>query len=139
MTLSNDNHGWNLSRWSVLHPSFVIFLMLACSAAGISAYLRMGRAEDPTFTIKTAVVSATWPGATPEEMQQFVAERVEEKLRETPDLDYLQTYCISDRMLTLVQLKDAAREQAAEDAWYQVRKKLDDIRGSLPRCARAGG
>ena len=65
-------------------------------------------------------------------MQQFVAERVEEKLRETPDLDYLQTYCISDRMLTLVQLKDAAREQAAEDAWYQVRKKLDDIRGELP-------
>ncbi len=132
MTLSNDNHGWNLSRWSVLHPAFVVFLMLACSAAGISAYLRMGRAEDPTFTIKTAVVSATWPGATPEEMQQFVAERVEEKLRETPDLDYLQTYCISDRMLTLVQLKDAAREQAAEDAWYQVRKKLADIRGELP-------
>jgi multidrug efflux pump subunit AcrB len=65
-------------------------------------------------------------------MQQFVAERVEEKLRETPNLDFLQTYCISDRMLTLVQLKDSARGKAAEDAWYQVRKKLDDIRSDLP-------
>ncbi len=63
--------------------------MLACSTAGISAYLRLGRAEDPSFTIKTAIVSASWPGATPEEMQQFVAERVEKKLRETPNLDFL--------------------------------------------------
>ncbi|MCU0707545.1 MAG: efflux RND transporter permease subunit [Pirellula sp.] len=132
MNQIETNHSWNLSRWSVLHSSFVLFLMLACSAAGISAYLRLGRAEDPTFTIKTAVVSAAWPGATPEEMQQFVAERVEEKLRETPNLDFLQTYCISDRMLTLVQLKDSARGKAAEDAWYQVRKKLDDIRSDLP-------
>jgi multidrug efflux pump subunit AcrB len=132
MNQIETNHSWNLSRWSVLHSSFVLFLMLACSAAGIAAYLRLGRAEDPTFTIKTAVVSAAWPGATPEEMQQFVAERVEEKLRETPNLDFLQTYCISDRMLTLVQLKDSARGKAAEDAWYQVRKKLDDIRSDLP-------
>jgi len=124
--------GWNLSRWSVNHASFVVFLMLACSAAGVAAYLSMGRAEDPTFTVKTGVVSAVWPGATPEEMQQFVAQRIEEKLRETPDLDFLQTYCISDRMLTVVQLKDSARGEAAAEAWYQVRKKLNDIRPQLP-------
>lgn len=110
--------------------------MLACSTAGISAYLRLGRAEDPSFTIKTAIVSASWPGATPEEMQQFVAERVEKKLRETPNLDFLQTYCISDRMLTLVQLKDSVRGKSADDAWYQVRKKLDDIRSDLPSGVR---
>ncbi len=106
--------------------------MMAFSAAGIVAYLNMGRAEDPTFTIKTAVVSALWPGATPDEMQRYVAERVEEKLRETPNIDFLQTYCISDRMLMLVQLKDSARGREASEAWYQVRKKLDDLRPSIP-------
>jgi multidrug efflux pump len=124
--------GWNLSRWSVLHPSFIGFLMLACSAAGMVAYWRMGRAEDPSFTIKTAVVSATWPGATAEEMERYVADLVEEKLRETPNLEYLQTYCMSDAMLMLVQLKGSVRGKAADDAWYQVRKKLDDIRSELP-------
>ena len=136
MNQSTDNHRWNPSRWSVLHPSFVTFLMLACTTAGISAYFRLGRAEDPSFTIKTAIVSASWPGATPEEIQQYVAERIEKKLRETPNLDFLQTYCISDRMLTLVQLKDSARGKSAEDAWYQVRKKLDDIRSELPSGVR---
>jgi multidrug efflux pump len=131
--LRDANHSWNLSRWAVNHASFVLFLMLACSAAGIAAYLQMGRAEDPTFAIKTAVVSAYWPGATPEEMQQFVAERMEEKLRETPKLDFLQTYCISDRLLTLVQLQDSVRGKDVADTWYQVRKKLSDMRGEFPQ------
>ena len=87
------DHSWNLSRWAVTHPAFVTFLILACSIAGMQAYFQMGRAEDPSFTIKTAIVSATWPGATSEEMQQQVAEEVEDKLRETPYLDFLQTYC----------------------------------------------
>ena len=106
--------------------------MLACSAAGISAYMQMGRAEDPTFAIKTCVVGAAWPGATPDEMQRYVAQRIEDKLRETPKLDFLLTYCISDRMMTLVQLKDSVRGRAVADTWYQIRKKLDDIRGDLP-------
>jgi multidrug efflux pump len=132
MSSQSADRGWNLSRWSVLHPSFIGFLMLACSAAGIAAYMRMGRAEDPSFTIKTAVVSATWPGATPEEMERYVADLVEAKLRATPNLEYLQTYCMSDAMLMLVQLKGEVRGKAADEAWYQVRKKLDDIRGDLP-------
>lgn len=132
MSSSSPSGDWNLSRWSVLHASFVTFLMLACTAAGIASYWRMGRAEDPSFTIKTAVVSASWPGATPEEMERFVADVIEEKLRETPNLEYLQTYCISDAMLMLVQLKGAVRGRNADDAWYQVRKKLDDIRSEFP-------
>ncbi|MFN9603765.1 MAG: efflux RND transporter permease subunit, partial [Planctomycetota bacterium] len=132
MSSRSTDRSWNLSRWSVVHPSFIGFLMLACSAAGIAAYLRMGRAEDPSFTIKTAVVSAAWPGATPEEMERYVADLLEAKLRETPNLEYLQTYCMSDAMLMLVQLKGAVRGKAADDAWYQVRKKLDDIRSDLP-------
>jgi multidrug efflux pump subunit AcrB len=127
-----STQGWNWSRWAVQHPSFVLFLMLASTIAGIASYLKMGRAEDPSFTIKTSVVGAVWPGATPEEMQRYVAEPVEEKLRETPKIDFLLTYCISDRMMTIVQLQDTARGDEVADLWYQVRKKLDDIRGELP-------
>lgn len=127
------DHSWNLSRWAVTHPAFVTFLILACSIAGMQAYFQMGRAEDPSFTIKTAIVSATWPGATSEEMQQQVAEEVEDKLRETPYLDFLQTYCLPDRMLTIVQLKDTAPRKEVPNIWYQVRKKLGDIQNQMPQ------
>ena len=128
-----NGHAFNLSRWAVTHPAFITFLILACSLAGLQAYFMMGRAEDPSFTIKTGIVSATWPGATSEEMQQQVADLVEDKLRETPYLDFLQTYCLPDRMMTLVQLKDSVPVRSVPDIWYQVRKKLGDIRNRLPQ------
>jgi multidrug efflux pump subunit AcrB len=130
--LRDSNLRWNLSRWAVTHQAFVGFLMVACSIAGLAAYWEMGRAEDPSFSIKTAVVGAVWPGATADEMQSYVARKIEDKLRETPKLDFLLTYCISDRMMTLVQLKDSVRGREVTDTWYQVRKKLEDIRGELP-------
>ena len=129
----SESHAFNLSRWAVTHPAFVTFLILACSVAGLQAYFQMGRAEDPSFTIKTGIVSAVWPGATSEEMQQQVADLVEVKLRETPYLDFLQTYCLSDRMMTLVQLKDSVPTKQVADIWYQVRKKLGDIKNDLPQ------
>ena len=130
--LLESNLSWNLSRWAVTHQAFVGFLMIACSIAGLVAYLRMGRAEDPSFAIKTVVVGAVWPGATADEMQRYVARKIEDKLRETPKLDFLLTYCISDRMMALVQIQDSVRGKDVTDTWYQVRKKLDDIRGELP-------
>ncbi|MCC6509498.1 MAG: efflux RND transporter permease subunit [Pirellulaceae bacterium] len=93
----------------------------------------MGRAEDPSFTIKTAIVSANWPGASAEQMQRQVAERVEDKLRQTPHLDFVRTYCLPERMLILVQLKDTVDRHAVADIWYQARKKLNDIRATLPQ------
>jgi len=129
---NTDNHAFNLSRWAVTHPAFVTFLIFAFSIAGLQAYFQMGRAEDPSFTIKTGIVSAVWPGATAEEMQQQVADVVEVKLRETPSLDFLQTYCLPDRMLTLVQLKDTTPSRQVADIWYQVRKKLGDIKNDIP-------
>lgn len=128
-----DEHAWNLSRWAVTHPAFVLFLILACSVAGLQAYFQMGRAEDPSFTIKTVIVSASWPGATSEEMQKQVADVVEVKLRETPYLDFLQTYCLSDRTLTVVQLKDSVPSREVADIWYQVRKKLGDVQSEMPQ------
>jgi multidrug efflux pump len=123
----------NLSHWSVTHPAFITFLIIASGVAGLQAYLQMGRAEDPSFTIKTGVVTAYWPGATSEEIQRQVAEEVEDKLRETPYLDFLQTYCLPDRMQTLVQLKDSTPPKQVADIWYQIRKKLGDIQPRMPQ------
>lgn len=131
---SNSAKVWgNLSHWSVTHPALMTFLILACSVAGLQAYLQLGRAEDPSFTIKTGLVTAYWPGATPTEIQKQVAEEVETKLRETPYLDFLQTFCLSDRMQTLVQLKDSTPPREVADIWYQVRKKLGDISQRMPQ------
>ena len=124
--------GFNVSEWAVKHPSFVLFLIVACAAAGLSAYVGMGRAEDPAFTIKVMVVSAQWPGATADEMQRQVADKIEEKLQETPHLDYIKTYCTPGGAFLTIQLKDTTPPKDVPDAWYQVRKKVGDIRYTLP-------
>src|SRR5437016_9746022 len=72
----------NLSAWAVAHPAFVLFFIIVFSAVGLMSYLSLGRAEDPSFTIKTMVISAAWPGATAEEMQDQVADKLEKRLQE---------------------------------------------------------
>ncbi len=84
--------GFNLSSWGIKHPQLIVFLILAIGLAGAFAYVRLGRAEDPAFTIKVAVVTAQWPGATTEEMQSQVADRIEKKLQELPWIDKIDTY-----------------------------------------------
>ena len=86
------DEGPNLSDWAIRHRSFVIFLMIMVSAAGLGSYRRLGRSEDPAFTIKTMIVQATWPGATLNDTLLQVTERLERKLQETPNLDYLRSY-----------------------------------------------
>ena len=125
--------GFNASEWAVKHPSFVLFLIVACGLAGFSAYLGMGRAEDPAFTIKVLVVSAQWPGATADEMQRQVADKIEEKLQETPHLDTIKTYCTPGGAFLTLQLKDTTPPKDVPDAWYQVRKKVGDMRFTLPQ------
>src|SRR5262245_57663947 len=84
--------GLTLSRWAVEHGAIVLFLILAVGAAGAYAYLTMGRAEDPSFTIKTMVITATWPGATADEMQTQVADKIEKKLQELQHFDHVRTF-----------------------------------------------
>jgi multidrug efflux pump len=122
----------NLSEWAVKHRSFVAFLMLASGLAGLDAYRRMGRAEDPSFTIKTGLVNASWPGATTEEMQRQVADKLEQKLQELPYLDFLRTYTTAGNSVTLVQFKENTPAREMPELWYQLRKKLSDIRDDLP-------
>ena len=122
----------NLSEWSVKHPAFVMFLMVASAIAGLDAYRRMGRAEDPSFTIKTGLVTARWPGATGDEMQRQVADKLEEKLQELQYLDFLRTYTTAGNAVTLVQFRENTPPKEMEELWFQLRKKLTDIQGTLP-------
>ena len=123
---------FNLSAWAIAHRSVVTFLMLVLVVIGIASYLRLGRNEDPTFTIKTMVVQAQWPGATLEETLLQVTERLERKLQETPHLDYLKSYTKAGQSTVFVYLKGSTGPAAVSDAWYQVRKKVHDIELTLP-------
>ncbi|MBI3725471.1 efflux RND transporter permease subunit [bacterium] len=122
----------NLSAWAVKHPAIVLYLILVTAASGAYTYVRMGRAEDPSFTIKTMVVSAKWPGATSDQVQRELADRLEEKLQETPYIDYLRTYSMPEQALVTIQLRDDAPPSAVSEVWYQVRKKVGDIKHTLP-------
>jgi multidrug efflux pump subunit AcrB len=124
---------FNLSRWALEHKSFVVYLMLITALAGILQYHRLGREEDPPFTIKTMVVKTLWPGATTLETVQQVTERIEKKLEELPNLDYLKSYSKPGESVVFVNLKDTTRAADVPDLWYQVRKKVGDIRQTLPR------
>jgi multidrug efflux pump subunit AcrB len=123
---------FNLSEWALRHRSLVAFFMLMIVAAGIDAYLTLGRSEDPDFTVKTMVVQATWPGATVHDTLEQITDRLERKLQETPSLDYLKSYTSAGRATVFVALKDSTSAAAVPDIWYQVRKKIRDIQGTLP-------
>jgi len=122
----------NLSEWALKHRSFVIYLMVAAVVAGLVAYYRLGRNEDPAFTIKTMVVQAAWPGATLGDTVQQVTERLERQLQETPNLDYVRSYTSAGLTTIFVNLKQATRGSEVPDIWYHVRKSIGDIRRTLP-------
>jgi multidrug efflux pump subunit AcrB len=124
--------GFNLSDWAVRHPALMLFLVLALAAGGAMSYLRLGRAEDPSFTIKIAVVTASWPGATPREMAEQLVEPVEKKLHELPWYDSIQTYTTAGFAALLVSFKDNTPAREVPQLFYQLRKKLSDLRPLLP-------
>ncbi len=124
---------FNLSEWALRHKSFVLYLMLIIAIAGIFSYGKLGREEDPPFSIKVMVVKTVWPGATTQDMISQVTERIEKKLEEIPSLDFLRSYTKPGESVVMVSLKDSASAAAVPDIWYQVRKKVGDIRQSLPQ------
>ena len=124
--------GFNLSEWALRHRSLVAYLMIVAVAAGLVSYFRLGRNEDPTFVIKTMVVHAAWPGATVQETLKQVTERLERKLQETPQLDFLRSYTSAGATTIFVNLKGSASAREVPDIWYHVRKSIGDIRHMLP-------
>jgi multidrug efflux pump len=123
---------FNLSEWAITHRALVLFMILILGAAGAYSYLNLGRAEDPNFTIKAMIVNVSWPGATTTEMQTQVADKIEKKLQELPFLDRVETYSQPGVSFIQVLLSDRTPPARVKDLWYQVRKKVGDIRGDLP-------
>ncbi|HEX2136466.1 MAG TPA: efflux RND transporter permease subunit [Microvirga sp.] len=124
---------FNLSAWAVHHPALVLFLILAISVGGFLSFRALGRAEDPNFTIKNAVVTATWPGATAQEMQDQVADPIEKRLQELPWFDKVVTYTKPGFTAMNIGFRDNTPPGEVPQLFYQLRKKLDDIRPELPR------
>ncbi|QCI69098.1 efflux RND transporter permease subunit [Phreatobacter stygius] len=122
----------NWSYWAVTHPALVLFMILALVTGGAFSYFRLGRAEDPSFTIKVAVITAVWPGATAREMQDQVAERIEKKLQELPWFERVQTYTKPGFTAMQLVFRDNTPARDVPTLFYQTRKKLDDLRGELP-------
>jgi multidrug efflux pump subunit AcrB len=125
--------GPNLSEWAIRRRSLVVFLMLLALVAGALSFQRLGRAEDPAFTFRTMIVSAAWPGASVDEMLTQVTERLERTLQETPLLGNLRSYTVAGQATIFVELDVAAAARDVPEAWYQVRKRIGDIRHTLPQ------
>jgi multidrug efflux pump subunit AcrB len=124
--------GPNLSEWAVQRRSLVVYFMIAAVLAGSLAFFRLGRNEDPAFTFRTMVVQAAWPGATLDETVLQVTERIERRLQEVPGLDFLTSYTRPGVTTMFVNLRGDTPARDVPDRWYDVRKKVGDIRHTLP-------
>jgi len=124
---------FNLSEWAIKHQSFVWYLMFVGLLMGVFSYMNLGREEDPSFTIKTMVIQTRWPGATVDETLEQVTDRIEKKLEELDSLDYVKSYTRPGESTVYVYLRDTTSAAAIPEIWYQVRKKIDDIRGTFPQ------
>ncbi|MBW7901213.1 MAG: efflux RND transporter permease subunit [Rhodocyclaceae bacterium] len=122
----------NLSEWALRHRSMVLYLMIVLMVAGTLSYFKLGRAEDPDFTFKAMIVRTLWPGATAREVELQVTERLEKKLQETPWVDVIRSSSRAGESLLFIVLKDYTPKKEVPNAWYEVRKKIDDIRHTLP-------
>ena len=122
----------NLSRWAIEHPALVRFLIVLILLVGARSYLQLGQAEDPPFTFKTMLIQAQWPGATTQEVSEQLTERIEKKLQEMPELDYVSSYAKPGETALFVNLDETLRGRDVADAWYQVRKKIGDLAPQLP-------
>ena len=123
---------FNISRWALEHAPLTRYLMVALMVLGLVAYFQLGQDEDPPFTFRAMVVQAFWPGATAEQMADQVTDKIERTLQEVPHSDVLRSYTKPGESLTILQLKDSSPPGEVSDSWYQARKRVGDMRASLP-------
>jgi multidrug efflux pump subunit AcrB len=123
---------FNLSEWALRHRSLVWYMMLVFVVAGLFSYQKLGREEDPSFTIKTMVIQAKWPGATIDDTAQQVTDRIEKKLQETPHLDYLRSYTRPGESTIFVNLLESTPAKDVPVTWQRVRDEVGDIAATLP-------
>ncbi|HPW28721.1 MAG TPA: efflux RND transporter permease subunit [Rhodoferax sp.] len=124
--------GFNLSRWAIDHAPLTKFLMIVLMVLGTNAFFQLGQDEDPPFTFRLMVVRAFWPGATAQQMAEQVADKVERTLQEVPNADKIRSYSKPGESTILFQVKDSTKASDVANTWYTVRKKVGDIRATLP-------
>ena len=122
----------NLSAWALEHQPLIRYLMAVLLLGGIFAFMALGQDEDPPFTFRAMVVRAFWPGATAGQMAQQVTDKLERKLQEVPYIDKIRSYSKPGETLIILELAEFAPPKEVPNSWYQVRKKLGDIRNTLP-------
>ncbi|MEF8730642.1 MAG: efflux RND transporter permease subunit [Candidatus Accumulibacter meliphilus] len=123
----------NLSEWALRHRSLTAYLIVVLMLSGGFAYFKLGRAEDPDYTFKVMVVRTLWPGATAHEVELQVSERIEKRLQEVPWVDVVRSQTRPGESLVFVVLKDYTPKKEVPETWYQVRKKIGDMRHTLPQ------
>ncbi|AHK45378.1 component of multidrug efflux system [Ensifer adhaerens OV14] len=129
---SEEKRPFNLSRWAIAHPSIARFLFGLIIITGALGLMRMGQKEDPDFTFRVMVVQAFWPGASIQEMEDQVVNKIERKLQETPHLDFVRSYTRAGSAIITLQVEGDTNAQQVADAFYQLRKKVGDIASELP-------
>ena len=123
----------NLSQWALDHQAFTRYLMIVLMLLGVAAYFQLGQDEDPPFTFRAMVVRAYWPGATAQQMSEQVADRLEKTLQEVPYADKIRSYSKPGETLIIFQIRDASKPAEVPQIWYTVRKKIGDMRATLPQ------
>ena len=124
--------GFNLSAWALRNRQIVLFLMLLLAIVGGLSYTKLGQSEDPPFTFKAMVIRTLWPGASAEEVSRQVTERIEKKLMETGDYERIVSFSRPGESQVTFMARDSMPSARIPELWYQVRKKISDIRQNLP-------
>ena len=124
---------WNASEWGLTHQALVLYAMVVMTLIGLYSYTRLGQSEDPPFTFKVMVVRTEWPGASAAEVAEQVTDKIEKKLQEVAQLDVLRSYSRPGESMVFFHTRDSTPPREMPDVWYQVRKKVGDIRHTLPQ------
>ena len=124
--------GLNLAEWAIKHKPVVYFFIFFILLGGLWSYFHLGRSEDPDFTIRQAVVSAAWPGATAEQITEQVTDPLEKKLQDTKGLDYLNSFTHDGKTVIYVNLKDSVKKEDIQTRWHEVRNLVNDEKAALP-------
>ena len=124
--------GLNLAEWAISHKQIVYFFIIAIITGGLWSYFHLGRSEDPDFTIRQAVVTAAWPGASAQQITQQVTDPLEKKLQDTKGLDYIKSFTHDGKTVIYVNLKDSVPKEEMQTRWHEIRNLVNDEWGSLP-------
>ena len=132
MEQEQAKESFNLSRWALEHSAFTRYLMVILMLLGLAAYFQLGQDEDPPFTFRAMVVRTYWPGSTAQQVAEQVTDKLERALQEVPYADKIRSYSKPGESQIIFQVKDSSKGSEVANLWYSVRKKIGDMRGTLP-------